>query len=76
MVSKKICGQTFAAGDPIPATGKYSPSGRSYKNGNCYDVNGGEMFYGYDYPINFASNTGFDEHETDLMYAAPTVAQC
>ena len=26
------------------------------------------MFYGYDYPINYASNTGFDEHETDLMY--------
>ena len=30
----------------------------------------------YDYPIHFASTTGFDEHETDLMYAAPTVAQC
>lgn len=68
MVSKKICGQRFNPGDPIPSTGLWSKTGRTYKNGNCYAVNGGQMYYAYDFPTNYVSNTGFDTLETDLMY--------
>ena len=45
------------AGDPIPGKAQWSNSGRTYKGGDgaggCYDVNGGQMFYAYDYPDNY-----------------------
>jgi uncharacterized protein YuzE len=33
-------------------------------------VDGGQMFYAYNWPDRYVSNTGFGALETDLMYVA------
>eukprot|EP00730_Choanoeca_flexa_P004202 TRINITY_DN11628_c0_g1_i11.p1 TRINITY_DN11628_c0_g1~~TRINITY_DN11628_c0_g1_i11.p1 ORF type:complete len:1035 (+),score=91.97 TRINITY_DN11628_c0_g1_i11:1645-4749(+) len=67
LTNEIICGQSFSAGDPIPASGLWSNNGKRSSNG-CSEVSGGAMFYAYNYPEHSSSNTGFEEHEIALFY--------
>ena len=48
LVTNTICGVTRSAGDPIPASGKWSETGASGANdASCKTKTGGELFYAY-----------------------------
>lgn len=69
LVQNTVCGQTFSTGDPIPATGLWSESGATLASDpSCRTVRAGELFYAYNFPDQFASNTGLNEVSTELFY--------
>jgi hypothetical protein len=69
LVQHTVCGQTFATGDPIPSTGLWSDSGASLASDpSCRTVSAGELFYAYNFPDQFASNTGLNEVSSEMFY--------
>ena len=67
-VAYQICGEQMAAGDPVPATGLWSTSGRTTAGGNCQEQPGGQLFYGYNFPSVSSGNTGYAIADALVIY--------
>ena len=68
LINNRICGRQFLEDDPIPATGMWSDTGASDPTDEtCRQVSSGELFYGYNFPTAFQSNTG---ELADLIFSA------
>lgn len=68
-VTGTVCGETFAAGSPIPANSFWSTSGAATAGGaGCTSVTSGEMFYAYNYPSTSSGNSGYNRRNTLSIY--------
>ncbi len=60
---------TNPPGDRIPNAGLWSEVGAlNPGHASCKSVPGGSLFYGYDAPKVYSSNTGFEQKEAALLY--------
>ena len=60
----KSCTTSLNAGDPIPALGKYQKG----PNKSCKNVEGGDLFYAYNFPAGATANTGYLFTKTLAVY--------
>jgi hypothetical protein len=66
-----VCGNTLQDGDLLPATSFWSESGATDINDpSCLEVNGGELLYGYNYPVSSSLNTGYGTQDLAAMFFA------
>lgn len=68
-VTTNVCAD-YEAGDEIPHEGRWTQDDED----SCRDVSGGELFYAYNKPYTWSSNTGYEEHETELLYFSVDVS--
>ncbi len=62
LVKNNYCGGQKAVGAPIPYLQKWSPNGATLETDTtCRLVSGGSLFYAYNQPQVFSSNTGFEQ---------------
>lgn len=67
-VTNTVCGEQLTAGQPIPAVGQWSQSGRSTTGGDCKAVPSGTLFYGYNWPKGMSGNVGYEIPDAISFY--------
>lgn len=56
---------SYFQGDQIPAWGPWTTT---LSKNNCTNVTGGALFYAYNRPNLYSSNTGFEVFKKDVLY--------